>query len=143
MIYRHDFKGRAKVILSDAYVFEAVNLDNQEPSNHYFTNHAAWDTGAEISIISPRVVEALNLRPITQTTIMGIGGDEEVNVYKIHVGLPNDFLYEDLIVYCSDIDDYDILIGMDLISLSDFFLTNFEGNTRFCFQMPAVGKIED
>lgn len=74
---------------------------------------------------------------------MGIGGNEEVDVYKVHVGLPNDFLYEDLIVYCSDIDDYDILIGMDLITLSDFFLTDVEGNTRFCFQMPATGKLED
>ena len=57
---------------------------------------------------------------------MGIGGDEEVDVYKVHIGLPNDFLYEDLTVYCGDIDDYDILIGMDLISQSDFFLTNID-----------------
>ena len=57
---------------------------------------------------------------------MGIGGDENVDVFKIHVGLPNDFLYEDLVVFCSDIDDYDILIGMDIISLSDFFLTNIK-----------------
>ena len=72
---------------------------------------------------------------------MGVGGDEEVGVFQIHIGLPNDFLYEDLIVYCGDIDDYDILIGMDLISLSDFFLTNIKGNTRFCFQIPATGRI--
>ena len=143
MNYRHDFEGRVKAILSDAYIFEAIDLDNEEPSNHFFTSNAAWDTGAEITIISPRVVEALHLKPMTQTTVMGIGGDEKVNVYKIHIGLPNDFLYEDLIVYCSDIDDYDILIGMDLISLSDFFLTYVDGNNRFCFQMPATGKIEE
>lgn len=143
MIYRRDFVGRAKAVLSDAFIFEAVDLDINKPSNQFYTTQAAWDTGAEISIISPRVVESLSLKPITKTSIMGIGGDEEVNVYRIHVGLPNDFLYEDLIVYCSDIDDYDILFGMDMISLSDFFLTNKEGNTEFWFQIPAKGRIEE
>ena len=142
MIYKHDFLGRAKAVLSNAYVFEAVDLENTKPSNYYYTNQAAWDTGAEITMVSRRVVDALHLKPISKTTIMGIGGDEEVEVFQIHVGLPNGFLYEDLIVYCGDIDDYDILIGMDLISLSDFFLTNIEGNTRFCFQMPATGRID-
>lgn len=143
MIYHNNFEGRAKVILSDAYVFEAVDLDKEEPSNQFYTISAAWDTGAEITMISPRVVDSLNLKPLTRATVMGIGGDEEVEVFKIHIGLPNNFLYEDLIVYCSDIDEYDILIGMDLISLSDFFITNIEGNTHFCFQMPATGRIDN
>ena len=64
------------------------------------------------------------------------------HVFCIHVGLPNGYLYEDLIVYCSEIDDYDILIGMDLISQSDFFLTNIKGDNIFAFQYPATGKIE-
>lgn len=143
MIYRREFEGKAKAVLSDAYVFEAIELDDVEPSNYYYTDRVAWDTGSEVTVISPRVVDSLKLKQITQTTIMGIGGDEEVTVYKVHIGLPNDFLYEDLTVYCGDIDDYDILIGMDLISLSDFFLTNVDGNTRFYFQIPAEGKIEE
>lgn len=143
MIFRHDFKGRAKAVLTEAYVFEAVNLDDIEPSSHYYTNQAAWDTGAEITMISHRVVDSLHLKPISKTTIMGIGGDEEVEVFQIHIGLPNGLLYEDLMVYCGDIDNYDVLIGMDMISQSDFFLTNINGNTRFCFQMPALGRIED
>ena len=143
MIYRHDFSGRAKAVLSEAYVFEAVNLDDVEPSNHYYTKQAVWDTGAEITMISRRVADSLHLIPITKTTIMGVGGDEEVEVFRIHIGLPNDFLYEDLIVYCGDIDNYDVLIGMDLISQSDFFITNIAGNTMFCFQMPALGTIEN
>ena len=143
MIYRREFKGKAKVILSDAYVFEAVELDDVEPSKYYYSDHVAWDTGSEVTLISPRVVDSLKLKPITRTAVMGIGGVEEVTVYKVHLGLPNDFLYEDMTVYCGDIDDYDILIGMDLISLSDFFLTNVDGNNRFYYQMPAVGKIEE
>ena len=41
MNYRHDFEGRVKAILSDAYIFEAIDLDNEEPSNHFFTSNAA------------------------------------------------------------------------------------------------------
>jgi len=143
MGYKKDYVGRLKAILTDAYIFEAVNLDQEPvPENRVYTQKAAWDTGAEISIISPRVVETLGLVPFAETSIMGVGGDEQVGVYKIHVGLPNGFLYEDLIVYCSDIDDYDILIGMDLISQSDFFLTNINGNNHFYFHLPAEGKVE-
>lgn len=141
MIYEQEFEGRIMAILSDAYVFEAVDLDKEKPSNSFHTTHAAWDTGAEITIISPRIVKSLNLKPITKTKVMGIGGDETVDVFKVHVGLPNNFLYEDLVVYCSDIDDYDILIGMDIISLSDFFLTNVEGNSKFCYRIPAEGNL--
>ena len=99
MIYNREYEGRAKAVLSDAYLFEAVDLDVAEPLNHFYTNQAAWDTGAEITMISPRVVDSLKLKPITRTTVMGIGGDEEVEVYKIHIGLPNDFLYEIKISY--------------------------------------------
>ena len=38
--------------------------------------------------------------------------------------------------------DYDILIGMDIIAKSDFFLTNIDGNSRFFFRLPAEGKAE-
>jgi hypothetical protein len=30
MIYRHDFSGSSKAVLPDAYVFEAVNLDEEK-----------------------------------------------------------------------------------------------------------------
>ena len=142
MSYKKDYERQVKAILTNAYIFEAVNLDNVPlPPNHIFTESAAWDTGAEISIISPRVVATLGIKPFAETSIMGVGDDERVGVYKIHVGLPNGYLYEDLIVYCSDIDDYDILIGMDLISQSDFFITIINGNNHFYFQLPATGQI--
>ena len=141
--YRHDYEGRLKSIMTEAFIFDGIDIDKSHvPAKRAFTKCAVWDTGAEVTVISPRIVEMLGLTPIAHTQLMGIGGDEEVGVYKIHVGLPNGYLYEDLYVYCSDIDNYDILIGMDLISLSDFFLTNINGNNRFYFQMPAQGTFE-
>ena len=44
-------------------------------------------------------------------------------------------------VYCSDIDDYDVLIGMDIIALTDFCISNQDGNTLFSFNLPAKDNI--
>ena len=51
-------------------------------------------------------------------------------------------------VYCSDIDDYDILLGMDIITETDFVITrsaqrdallakNKDGKTAFLFRSPS------
>ena len=142
MAYTKDYEGIASAIIIDAYVFEGEPIEpGIIPSKRFFTHNACWDTGAEVTMISTRVVEALGLEPFEHTSLMGIGGDEEVGVYLIHLGLPNGYLYRNLIVYASDIDDYDVLIGMNLISQSDFFITNIDGNNHFAFDIPATGMI--
>lgn len=142
MAYTKDYEGIASAIITDAYVFEGEPIEpGIIPSKRFFTHNACWDTGAEVTMISTRVVEALGLEPFEHTSLMGIGGDEEVGVYLIHLGLPNGYLYRNLIVYASDIDDYDVLIGMNLISQSDFFITNIDGSNHFAFDIPATGKI--
>ena len=143
MAYTQQYEGLASAIITDAYIFEGTPIEpGIVPSKRFFTHNACWDTGAEVTIISPRVVEALCLEPFEHTCLMGIGGDEQVGVYLIHLGLPNGYLYRNLICYCSDIDDYDVLIGMNLIAEADFFLTNIAGSNRFSFEIPATGKID-
>ncbi len=141
MAYVQEYGGIINALITDAYIFGTEETQKSTVSpRHFLTHDAAWDTGAEVTIISPRVVAALGLQPFEHTTLMGIGGDENVDVYRIHIGLPNGYLYRNLIVYCSDIDDYDVLIGMDLIAESDFFLTCVDGHNRFSFDIPATGK---
>ena len=143
MAYTKDYDGLASAIITSAYVFEGTPIEPSSiPLKRFFTQRACWDTGAEVTIVSPRVVESLGLKPFEHTSLMGIGGEEQVGVYLIHLGLPNGYLYRNLICYCSDIDDYDVLIGMNLIAESDFFLTNIGGTNRFSFEIPATGKIE-
>lgn len=50
-------------------------------------------------------------------------------------------LYYDLLVYCIDIEDYEMLIGMDIISLSDFVITNADGKTVLSFRNPSKETI--
>ena len=73
---------------------------------------------------------------------MGIGRDLVSNTYNVHIGLPNGLLLRDVNVYCSDIDDYDILIGMDIITETDFVITNADNKTTFQFRTPSEGGIE-
>ena len=139
MAYIKEYEGIVSAILSDAYVFGDEQITSGTiPTKRFFTHNAAWDTGAEVTIISPRVVEALGIKPFEHTSLMGIGGDEQVDVYRIHLGLPNGYLYRNLIVYCSDIDDYDVLVGMNLIAQSDFFFTNINGKNRFSFDIHKI-----
>lgn len=57
--------------------------------------------------------------------------------------LPNDKIIANLTVVGIDFnDDVDVLIGMDIITLGDFALSNFEGKTVFTFRIPSVAEID-
>jgi len=100
------------------------------------------DTGAQFTLISPRVVEALGLKPSGKGQYMGIGGDQESDTYLVHIGLPNGQLKCYVNAYCADLDDYDMLIGMDIITQTDFLITNADGKTTFQFRTPSEGGVE-
>ena len=141
--FKKEYGDIADAIMTSAAVFPAVELETGYPlPSHYSTENAAWDTGAQFTFISPRVVEALNLKPHREGEIMGIGGDQTAKTYMVHIALPNGYLIHDVEVYCSDIDDYDILVGMDIITLTDFCITNKDDKTTFAFRIPSEGGIE-
>lgn len=133
----------ADAIITYAIVTPATKIeDKQPPSFYYYTENAAWDTGAQFSFISPRIVETLGLNPYRKAGIMGIGGDQVTDTYLVNIGLSNGKLVSDLEVYCSDLDDYDLLIGMDIINQTDFLITNANNKTTFQFRTPPEGGIE-
>lgn len=41
-----------------------------------------------------------------------------------------------------DIGDYDVIIGMDIITLGDFVITNKDNQTWFAFRYPFSEHIE-
>lgn len=84
----------------------------------------------------------MQLKPRSEGEIVGIGGDHTAKTYMIHLGLPSGDLVQDVEVYCSDIDDYDVLIGMDIIGLTDFSLTNGDGKTIFAYRIPSEGNTD-
>lgn len=142
-VFVKEYDRRADAIVTNAIVMPAGEVREDRPLPPYaYTENAAWDTGAQVTIISPRLVECLGLLPCGKGQFMGIGGDRETDAYMVYVGLSNGDLIGEIKVYCSDLDDYDILIGMDIITETDFLITNKDGKTTFQFRSPSEGGVE-
>ena len=103
----------------------------------FHTDNAMWDTGATTTIISSRIVRQLKLEPYQQGGISGIGGASNTNTYLVHVLIPTGDVVTNCEVMKSDFEDYDVIIGMDIISLGDFCFTNPDDYSVFSFRIPA------
>ena len=108
----------------------------------FHTERAVWDTGADTTIISSRIVKELNLQPYKAGGISGIGGATGSNVYLVHVLVPTGDFVTSVEVMENDFQDIDVLIGMDVIVFGDFLITNKDGMTTFQFRTPSEGDVE-
>ncbi|MCQ2203518.1 MAG: retroviral-like aspartic protease family protein [Bacteroidales bacterium] len=138
-LFNKKYDGNANNIVTNTIVFPGVELEQMTTETpRFYSENALWDTGAQVTVISEKVVKSLGLKPYGKGIVLGIGGESSVDTYHIHVLLPNGFLAYDVEAYCSDIDN-DILIGMDIINLTDFIITNTDGNTNFIMRAPSEG----
>ena len=103
-----------------------------------------WDTGATSTCISYDVVSKLNLVSTGKTRIQTPSGSKEVNTYLLDVILPNKVAIRDVPVLDSDIgaQGLGLLVGMDIIALGDFTVTNVERKTCFTFRIPSKQKVD-
>ena len=94
--------------------------------HNFHTDYAMWDTGADTTLISSRIVKELRLQPYKQGGIAGIGGASDSNVYLVHILVPTGDFVTGVEVMESDFQDYDVIIGTDVIMFGDsvFVLTN-------------------
>ena len=141
--FRKEYEALADAIKSHVVVTDAVEIGADAPlPSYYYSESATWDTGAQFTFISPRIVEALGLKPSGRGRFMGIGGDQESYTYKVHIVLSNGKVMHNAEVFCSELDDYDMLIGMDIITQTDFLITNKDGKTTFQLRTPSEGGVE-
>ena len=105
---------------------------------------ALWDTGATGTCISKELASKLKLFPIGMQQIKTPSGTAVVNQYKMHIVLNNEVMIHDVTVIDSEIgnQNIDILIGMDIISLGDFGISNFENKTQFSFRVPSQEHVD-
>ena len=100
------------------------------------------DTGASNTLISKRIVEVLKLIPIDESHISGYNeGVDVMNAYLVHIGLPTGDIITDVIVSEFDTNEYDMVIGMDVICKGDFAITNKNEKTTFSFRIPSEEEI--
>ncbi|MCB8942577.1 MAG: retroviral-like aspartic protease family protein [Ardenticatenaceae bacterium] len=105
--------------------------------------HALWDTGATNSMVTEKVVRDCNLTPIGMTRVATAGGVlEETPTFLVDIFLPNQVIIQNLTVAQGDLRGIELLIGMDIILMGDFAVTNFGGVTSFSFRFPSVERID-
>lgn len=116
--------------------------------NEYF---AIWDTGATHSAITKKVVDDLELKPTGVRETRHADGKSINNTYLVNISLPNGLMVGQvrvtevkLIPDDSATDDKQpqLLIGMDIIGMGDFAVTNFESKTTMTYRYPPVEEID-
>jgi len=125
------------VLTSNVTVISSIDLNKPR-----LEANAVWDTGAMCSVISNAIANKLNLAPVSIKVIGTPSGIMDANMYVIDLLLPNGIEVKRLRVLGAYPSSSDMLIGMDVISLGDFAVTNYLNQTTFSFQIPSKSRID-
>lgn len=129
--------GLLRVLISD------VNIYISNTKSHVPVK-AIWDTGATGSVITKDVAKHLGLVPTGKVQVNTANGVAVQNTYTVDIQLPTGIMILGIIV--SEVDGLsggnNALIGMDVITLGDFSITNHKGNTCMSFRVPSGHEID-
>lgn len=104
--------------------------------------HALWDTGAMASTISSSLAKQLQLPELGDFIMHGAGGKFQSKQYLAGLILPNRVSIPAISLYgFAGSSNFDMLIGMDIISMGDFLISSEEGKMFFSFQLPSFGGL--
>ena len=136
-------------VFTEQYPYKVNKIINSVIVSNTTTNLSApakaqWDTGATGTCISKELAQKLKLQPIGMQQIQTPSGKAIVNQYKMHVILNREIMIKNVSVIDSEIgnQNIDILIGMDIIKLGDFGISNYEDKTQFSFRMPSQEHVD-
>lgn len=137
-----EYPGIVNVIATDVAIAPQANLGT--PNVPQVQTQAIWDTGATGTVITKKVAQALNLKPTGITRVQGVNGVSMKNTYIIMVRLPNNVTITHIeATECDELNGpFEVLIGMNIIAMGDFVVTNSEGKTVFSFRIPSVSRID-
>ena len=109
-----------------------------------FDAKALWDTGATNSAITKRLIDKLGILPFTNVQVCHADGITKKSVYKINIILPNKTMWELInVTEVSGISgNFDLLLGMDIITQGDFAITNQNNKTIVSFRSPSSCYID-
>ena len=141
------YKKISRVLSNEVTITKAVSPSNSKHLSLKDYNHkkysSIWDTGATGSVITKKVVQEFDLKPIGMVEVYTASGIDTANIYLVNIWLPGGVVFYNLKVTEGKlIGQYEILIGMDIISEGDFAVTNYNSKTVFTFRIPSVGCID-
>jgi len=138
------FKGIVRVIHSECHVgFPLYPSDSKvRPPDQDKKFLAIWDTGATGTVVTQKVVDACGLKPTGMVKVQTVGGERLSETYFITLYLPNKVAVSNINVCRGEVAGADVLIGMDIISLGDFAISNYGGQTVVAFRLPSKETID-
>ena len=133
--------GRLRELVTQAHIFTARSIVRFfHVARQDKLVQAIWDTGATNTVISRNLVGQLGLIPTGVITAQDANNSYQTSTYLVDIALPNGILIPDVrVTEAANLGNYDLLIGMDIITLGDFAITNGLGNTWFSFRIPPDG----
>jgi hypothetical protein len=125
-------------IITDAAMRQSANLcHNYKLACQEVRVLTLWDTGATGSSISKGLANYLGLKPIDMCLIQGVGGLQKSSVYLIDVLLPSNVAINNVrVTEFLDNGSFSMIIGMDIITLGDFAISNKDRKTMVSFRIP-------
>jgi hypothetical protein len=87
-------------------------------------------------------MQAAKLQPIGMAVVHGVHGPMSVERCLVNIRLPNDVQFYHVEVTVGDMAGCEVLIGMDIITIGDFAVTNRNGVTVMSFRTPSQGLID-
>ncbi|MBI2096269.1 MAG: retropepsin-like domain-containing protein [Candidatus Taylorbacteria bacterium] len=146
------YNGRARVLHNTVGVCLPFTQEEAKTQQIELKKYLAiWDTGATHSAITKKVVDDLGLKPTGVRETRHADGKSINNTYLVNITLPNGVMVGQVRVTevklipddnTSNERQPQLLIGMDIIGLGDFAVTNTEGKTVLSFRVPSVEEID-
>ncbi len=135
------YRGLSKILINQVNV-RPHDPNCAQPRDLGRRLSAQWDTGANGTVLSKKLVQELGLQPLSITEARGCGGVYNTGIYYVDLSLPNHVSIPRLQVTDGSFEDVDVLIGMDIISRGDFSVSNYNGKTTFSFRMPSFAELD-
>jgi predicted aspartyl protease len=97
---------------------------------------ALWDTGANGCCISRRIASNLSMTPYMNQEVTTFHGTSTAPVFAIDVILPDGKSIVTVPATAFNATrEYDVIIGMDIITMGDMSLKHYQGKEMFLFSL--------
>lgn len=139
----HSFSSRGEQILRT--IFQDIEI-SCPGSTVKFKTKGIWDTGATATVITQEIFDHFSLKGFGMTQVSTASESNVLQpTYLIDVYLKPDLVVNNIEVTVGKVaSDQGIhcLIGMDIITLGDFSITNMNGKTLMSFRVPSQHTVD-
>jgi hypothetical protein len=146
------YDGIARVLFNEVHISLPATLEELKGQGKELNKYVAiWDTGANNSCVTKKIVKDLGLKPTGIVEVRHAKGKSMTNTYLVNIILPSNVMIGQVRVTEVDLvpdmnvaieKQPQVLIGMDIIGIGDFAVTNSDSKTTLSFRTPSVSKID-